>query len=304
MDASLTTLPRFAVGFGRGEVEEEGAQIAVPVLSEERQETLFRGLRPEGEDRGFALFASSDWLVGTRVVVDAERLEEVAESIYRDVPEILRARNRHLVRVWNYVPEINEPLPGGLEAYRAFCRGRSVGLERGGWRGALPAASAVGASAGHFAVIFAAARARPLMFENPEQVPAFLYPVEYGPRAPSFSRAAQVTADGRRWTFVSGTASIKGHASVGRGDLGAQIECTLDNLRLISRVCGLGDRLAAERPAAERHFKVYLRHAEDFPAARAALESRLLRAGDRVLWLHADICRAELLIEIEASVAD
>jgi len=41
---------------------------------------------------------------------------------------------------------------------------------------------------------------------------------------------------------------------------------------------------------------VYLRHAGDLPAVRALVEAR---AG-QAIYLHADICRAELLVEIEA----
>jgi enamine deaminase RidA (YjgF/YER057c/UK114 family) len=151
------------------------------------------------------------------------------------------------------------------------------------------------------AVIFAATKAAPVAVENPEQVPAFEYPADYGPRSPSFSRAMRVEADGRRWTFVSGTAAIKGHVSQAPGDLAGQIACTLDNLRIISAVCGLGDALGAGT-AVERHFKIYLRSPADFPVASALLDGTLLLPGDRVTWLKADICRADLLIEIEATV--
>ncbi len=306
MDAPSLTSELFALAFGAGEGEESSARLAVPVFSEEKRETLFDTLGTAGSECGFDLFESEDWLVGLRFESATRGLGEISEALYRDLQTVARRRERELARIWNYVPRINEPTAtaGGLEAYRVFCRGRAAAFERGGWRGAVPAASAVGGAPGLLAVMFAASRERPVMRENPEQVPAYEYPRDYGPRSPSFSRASQVRAEGRRWTFVSGTAAIKGHRSIVAGGLAGQIECTLDNLRLISRECGLGERLAAERPAVERHFKVYLRHAADFPAARAALESRLLRAGDRVLWLHADICRAELLIEIEASVAE
>ncbi|MBC8012186.1 MAG: hypothetical protein H7067_19055, partial [Burkholderiales bacterium] len=158
---------------------------------------------------------------------------------------------------------------------------------------------------GRLAVLFAAAREMPRIVENPEQTPAYEYPLEHGPRAPSFSRAAQVTANGRRWTFVSGTASIKGHATVAPESLAGQIDCTLDNLGLISAACGLGGALGAERGSAvERHFKVYLRDAAELDAVRAALEARLLRPTDRVSWLRSDICRAALKLEIEATVID
>ncbi|MGC4075211.1 MAG: hypothetical protein QM760_22460 [Nibricoccus sp.] len=52
-----------------------------------------------------------------------------------------------------------------------------------------------------------------------------------------------VEEGGRTWVFVSGTASIKGHVTVGVGSLREQIEGTLDNLRLISRASGVGDNL-------------------------------------------------------------
>ena len=89
--------------------------------------------------------------------------------------------------------------------------------------------------------------------------------------------------------------------TVAPGLLAEQIDCTLDNLRLISRAAGLGDDLGAAT-ASERHFKVYLRHAADLEATRARLEKSLLRAGDSVTWLEADLCRATLNVEVEATV--
>lgn len=45
--------------------------------------------------------------------------------------------------------------------------------------------------------------------------------------------------------------------------------------------------------------KVYMRHAQDLGAVRAELGAHGLDA-DAALYLQADICRAELLVEIEA----
>jgi hypothetical protein len=108
---------------------------------------------------------------------------------------------------------------------------------------------------------------------------------------------------GARYVFISGTAAIKGHATVAAGDLGGQIACTLDNLRIISLGCGLGQRLGeGSDPTWQRHFKIYLRRAEDYMKAAAALEGALFSPQDRVTWLQSDICRAALLIEIEATL--
>jgi hypothetical protein len=75
----------------------------------------------------------------------------------------------------------------------------------------------------------------------------------------------------------------------------------LDNLRTISNVCGLGAALGTDRPG-QRHIKVYLRRADDYPAVAATLGTQLLRPGDHVSFLRADICRAELNVEIEVTV--
>jgi hypothetical protein len=305
MDA-LARSAVFGFRFGVDAMNAGDLGLAVPVLAGAAEESLFLGARASGVgargDGGFELFEDGEWLVGVAVVeTDADWLEATTERLYAGLFAEARSRGRRVARVWNYVPAINAAGAGGLENYRVFCRGRAEALALAG-EGVPPAASAVGGAEGRLAVVFAASRAMPRVVENPEQVPAYEYPEDYGPRAPSFSRAAQVTANGRRWTFVSGTAAIKGHASVARDDLAGQIECTLDNLRLISGACGLGERLGAGE--AERHFKVYLRNAAELAAARKRLEGpgALIGAGDRVTWLRSDICRAELLIEIEATV--
>jgi hypothetical protein len=75
----------------------------------------------------------------------------------------------------------------------------------------------------------------------------------------------------------------------------------LENLAGISAACGLGPELDRGGRAA-RHFKVYLRHAADLPVVAATLANRLLAASDRVSYLQADLCRAPLLVEIEATL--
>jgi chorismate lyase / 3-hydroxybenzoate synthase len=211
------------------------------------------------------------------------------------------AAGRRLYRILNYVPRINAVV-GGLENYRRFCRGRSVAFEEH-WgrtfRRELPAASAVGTAAGPLAVAFVAGDAPARHFENPRQVPAFEYPPAYGPRPPSFSRASLVTTPAGRELFVSGTAAILGHATVAAGDLAGQLECTRGNLRVIASTAGAGADFGAD-DGWRRSLKVYVRHASDFPSVRADLERHLLRPGDSATYLQAEICRADLLVEVEA----
>ena len=275
---------------------------AIRVIAGRADEAIFDGLHEIPGAEGFRRFERDGLLVGA---IDEPAEADLGAQAHRLYRRLLRLANgRRLARVWNYVPRINEPDAGGLENYRAFCLGRSLAFEENLgeiYHEHLPAASAVGGADGRLAVIFAATRAVPLHVENPDQVPAYEYPPEHGPRAPSFARATCVSEAGRRHVFISGTASIKGHATVAAGDLGGQIACTLDNLRILSRGCGLGDRLG-QGEGWTRHFKVYLRNAADQAAASAALDEVLFTAADRVTWLRSDICRQALLIEIEATL--
>jgi chorismate lyase / 3-hydroxybenzoate synthase len=291
----------FPLHFGLSSEQEEALRVGVAVLTGETGETLFSGFPRTGEAGGFELFASGDWLVGCLLEPLESDLGAQTENVYLRLLGICQERGRSPARIWNYVPAINENTVEGLEAYRVFCRGRAQAFEHAGWSGPVPAASAVGGAPGMLAVMFAASRAVPRAHENPDQIPAYEYPREHGPRSPSFSRAMDVAADGHQWVFISGTAAIKGHETIAPNDLAGQIACTLDNLGIISRACGLGDDLGASRQC-ERHFKVYLRHAQDLVAAQAGLVDQLFRTGDRVVWLQADICRRALVIEIEATV--
>lgn len=209
----------------------------------------------------------------------------------------------HLLRLWNVAPAINL-LDRGLERYRSFCRGRAEAFE--GHHGPLfqsrlCASSAVGSAGGDLLVWFLAGRERGLPRENPRQVSAYSYPPCYGPRSPSFARATRCPPSAGGWLLLSGTASIVGHKSVHPGDVERQVEETLDNLEelLPAETATNGH---APRAAHFEALKVYVRRPEDLPVVRTAIAARLGSALP-VLYLRADICREELLVEIEGVAA-
>jgi hypothetical protein len=272
------------------------------VLAGEAVEDLFGAAQPAGRIGALALFQSEGWLLGAATVPLTAGLEAAVHQLYGSIFEA--TRGRHLARIWNYVPAINEPGPAGLENYRVFCQGRSLAFEQhygSGFKAWLPAASAVGTQSAALTVAFAACTVAPRHVENPLQVPAYDYPDEYGPRVPSFARATVVPGPKGGTVFISGTAAIRGHEAVAPDDLRQQLECTLENLGEISSVCELGPDLD-RGGSSMRHFKVYLRHAADQPLIAALLQERLLKSADHVSYLQADLCRASLLIEIEASL--
>ena len=203
----------------------------------------------------------------------------------------------HLLRIWNYFDAITLG-EGDSERYRQFCVGRVQGLGDVDTR-TLPAATAIGSRDGRrvLQVYWLAAREPGLPLENPRQVSAYRYPREYGPQSPTFARAL-LPPSPRVPLLLSGTASIVGHASQHADSLRAQLDETLTNLDSLLGAARERAPTLSPHPDGTSRLKVYVRDATDADAVAAQLEARL---GTRVPWLmlHADVCRRELLVEIE-----
>lgn len=206
----------------------------------------------------------------------------------------------HLVRCWNYFSGINHEA-AGLERYRHFNIGRQEGFCAGGRPvdADLPAACALGTQGGPLVVAFLAARAVPIQIENPRQISAYAYPPEYGPRSPTFARASLLPHADAELLFLSGTASIVGHRTLHVGDAAGQTAEVLANLRAVIDAANQVSRLGGFA-LDELALKVYVRDARDLASIREQIESAPDAPAEAV-YLQADICRRDLLVEIEAS---
>lgn len=229
-------------------------------------------------------------------------LHAATEEAYREICATLDTLGYpHLLRVWNYLPDINRDTDG-IERYRHFNRARAHALSASGRavRGRVPAASALGAASGSpLVVYFLAARAAPAFIENPRQMSAYRYPRQYGSHSPVFSRATLLRQRDSLTLFISGTASIVGHRSIHVGDTAAQTRETLTNIAALLEEANRVER-SARFSLGSLACKVYVRRPADLPTIRAELAAAL-EPGSRVIYLQADICRQDLLVEIEAT---
>ncbi|WP_245549226.1 hypothetical protein [Noviherbaspirillum massiliense] len=229
-------------------------------------------------------------------------LQQASETAYLEIFGLLDALQfPHILRFWNYIANITGE-SHGLERYRQFNMGRQDGFLASGRKvmGSVPAASAVGYEQGPLTIYFLAGRGEaPVAIENPRQVSAYKYPQEYGPRSPTFSRASVARLGDDNVLFLSGTASIVGHRSMHVGDVLAQTRETLAN---ITAMVGEANRVApdAEFSLGDLCYKVYVRHPKDVPAIHGELR-RALGESARLMFLKADICRQDLLVEVEAT---
>jgi len=142
-----------------------------------------------------------------------------------------------------------------------------------------------------------------LPLENPLQTSAFRYEPCYSAQSPKFCRAMAVIGREAVAVLISGTASIVQSETRATGNVEGQTHQTLDNI----------EALVAARNFARYGFpgvgatlrdlvlaRVYIKRPEDYKKARAICEARLGELP--TVYAIADVCRPELLVEIEGVV--
>jgi chorismate lyase / 3-hydroxybenzoate synthase len=244
--------------------------------------------------------------------LQAAALEQAVAVAYQMLAAALTQAGCHPVRFWNFIPGIHAAMDieageNPRDRYMVFNAGRFAAFTSAygspaAFSRSLPTASAVGVREGPLVIhaLGLEEPGRPL--ENPRQVPAYSYSRRYGPLPPCFARATLVDAprEERPWLLVGGTASILGEDSIHMRDPRRQATETFENLaRLVE-----SGRAAAQSPdrgdplAAFRELRVYVVRDEDADVLRDMVRERFPEAT-RVEYAQADLCRQELLVEIE-----
>jgi enamine deaminase RidA (YjgF/YER057c/UK114 family) len=260
--------------------------------------------------RGRVRYSHCDELLFGSVTIEEEvvagegssALRHATMTAYQDIFAVLEeTQHRHLIRVWNYLPDINREADGE-ERYRHFNAARQCAFQNADRStvGTVPAACALGSPAGSpISIYFLASRRAPTMIENPRQTSAYFYPPKFGAYSPTFSRACLLNGSAGTNLFVSGTASIVGHETLHSGDVSAQTRETLTNIDALldeaNRIVG-----SAHYALEGLKFKVYVRRVSDFAAIESVL-SAALDSSTTIVYLQADVCREDLLVEIEAT---
>jgi chorismate lyase/3-hydroxybenzoate synthase len=283
--------------------------LDLPQLDGRAQVEVWTSDRPVTVHRmnEFSAATSGETLAGTLQLEEepGEGLQATTERAYRRLLQHIQELGYpHLWRVWNFFPDINDQ-ERGLERYRQFCIGRHQALAGTlqGFPSALPAGTAVGTRSGPLQLYVLAGTHPAAHLGNPRQVHAYEYPEHYGPCSPSFARATllQSSSDVHAQLFISGTASIVGHESLHPGLPESQTRETIDNLQaLLDHADELAGIAGRHQPARGR-YKVYVRRPDHLKTIRQALSIPLF-ASSQILYLQGDLCRKELLVEIEGVV--
>ena len=292
----------FAVEFGSrpGPVPPRCARVELePVVGAGLVEAWYANGPVRSGFDGEIRYARDDHHLAGAIEVDERDhggLHDATAHAYAAIARFQRSSGHpHLLRMWNYFDAINLGA-GDDERYRVFCTGRTVGMQSLGLA-RFPAATVIGRheASRRLQVYWLAGRQPGMALENPRQTASVHYPREYGPTPPTFSRAMLVTPG---LLMISGTASIVGHATRHAGDVRRQLAEIFGNLdSLLSRANSHAPALPP-RLGHQTLIKAYLRDRSDLQPVEQALRERL-PAGTPFLVLAGDVCRSDLLVELD-----
>ena len=235
-------------------------------------------------------------------------VREQSEQAFRKVEEILKTEQMNfgdIVRQWNYLERITD-ITHGNQCYQDFNDVRTLFYASSAWESGYPAATGIGTQYGGILIDFNAVSGEVdiVPLDNDWQRAAHVYSDEVliSHRAdtekgtPKFERGKSVSDRRQEVIYISGTAAIRGEESVTTGDVLLQTEITLEN---IQHLIGLeeGRENLPEHSGKLGLLRVYLKNEEDAPAVKADLDK--LCPDLPIAYLYADVCREELLIEIE-----
>jgi chorismate lyase/3-hydroxybenzoate synthase len=239
-----------------------------------------------------------------------DALTDAVCQCYRNVGELVRARNARPIRFWNFIPGILRRHSNGMSSYEYFNSGRFDALRS--WMGEIAAerlavATAVGAPGDDYLlhVLIDSHPARPI--ENPRQISPHCYSKRYGPVPPVFARACILTPSQRNLlgcsALVSGTASIVGEDTEHRGDLAGQIDETCRNLASLSNALA-GKEAVTLQDALDRYdaLRVYVPHVHNHAEVRDRFQE-IFRVASALEFVQVDLCRPDLLLEVEGTLS-
>jgi enamine deaminase RidA (YjgF/YER057c/UK114 family) len=246
---------------------------------------------------------------------DTGRAAEKAFDLMVNILDKEQMSMNNVVRQWNYIGDILK-VDMGYQNYQIFNEVRSEYYQRYRSKTDFPAATGVGMKHGGVILDFCAMQPNKQVFikpvENPNQFNAYSYGQQVlmgvpdrgktGMHPPQFERGLLIANEHHSTLYISGTASIVGQETIGTGDIEKQTLVTIENIRKLSDPGRISNMIS--RPVPYKGFfsmlRVYIKRPGDFSLVRQICNKHF--PGIPAVFIEADICRTDLLIEIEGEV--
>lgn len=238
-----------------------------------------------------------------------------SEHIFRKIGRILtreQYETNAIVRQWNYIERITHQR-GEHQHYQDFNDARSHFYATTDWKNGYPAATGIGTQCGGVLIDLNVIKPKDDTFycvplDNELQVAAHVYSQEVligaedklfcQKTTPKFERAKAVVGKENGLVYISGTAAIRGEASLEGVGVLVQTGITMENIDFLISENNLNKAGVSSRGGCKlQMLRVYLKNPDDVTTVRVYMER--LFTGVPVSYLLADVCRDELLVEIE-----
>jgi hypothetical protein len=251
-------------------------------------------------------------LVGNVQADQGEGCKKNAELAFAELGDLFqkfRFPVDSIIRQWNYLEDILG-FDSDKQHYQEFNNVRSVFYGKAFEQTGYPAATGIGMNRGGVIIEFVALKSEKAVtkpVDNPGQIAAHHYSknVLVGDECllkttPKFERARYLELFGKKLIFISGTASIVGEKTVGVGNPAEQTKVTIQNIQRLYSPGVLSGISEKKMGARYGHARVYVKNREDFHTIKRAFKS--FYGNLPVVYIIADICRKDLLVEIEGKV--
>ena len=238
-----------------------------------------------------------------------------SDVIFSKLEEILSFEKMpvsSIIRQWNYIEQIVKTADGH-QNYQDFNESRTRFYNKTTWENSYPAATGVGTSCAGVMVDMEALHSigpdlKIIPLNNSLQVPAHAYSstVLSGDEndntsqktTPKFERAKLILSSKNGFIYISGTAAIRGESSLENTGIEEQIRITIENIEhLISKDTLAGTGIKSIDDAVLFSLRIYLKDEMFFDQAKKIINEKY--NGLPAVFLKGDVCREELLVEIE-----
>lgn len=252
---------------------------------------------------------------GARTCSNNATIQKHSEDAFEQLNAILKKENfsyKHIVRQWNYIEDIISVNDKRKQHYQIFNDVRTKYYNEYGLISDFPAATGIGIKEAGVIIEVHAIKSNKVTtseVKNPEQTDAFNYSQEVleglasaglkSRSTPKFARGRRINYPDYSHLYISGTASIIGEETVGIGDIRLQTATTLENILKLTDTAINNEKLNYQS-AKNNYLRVYVKTTSDMPTVEAFCKKAF--PNTTCIIVEADICRSNLLVEIEGAL--
>lgn len=264
-------------------------------------------------NEGYGLIRTENYSL---IFIEGIASSDFSDSVFRQSSEVFEKLDTILsnhgfcpddiVRQWNYIGNITHHREG-RQNYQEFNDARSTYYQKVSWQNGYPAATGIGASCDGIIVGCIAYKSANGIYpiNNPLQIAAHEYSktvlIDNNANAikstPKFERAKLIEIGGRAFCFVSGTAAIRGEQSMEADSARSQTIQTIENIEYLVSKENLIKYGCKPYDLSYLNLRVYIKNADDYEDVRSIVKEKY--PDIPTIYTIADVCRHELLVEIE-----